>query len=98
MILLVALCGEKVHLADAKKCTFGGYGVNFSSACCGKKVHIPVERLDFACLLAAVAKCGCEKVHILKKMFDFLCACCGEKVHIHRRIWRRKTAHSEGKV
>ena len=98
MILLVALCGEKVHLADAKKCTLGRYGVIFPSACCGKKVHIPVERLDFACLLAAVAKCGCEKVHILKKMFDFLCACCGEKVHIHRRIWRRKTAHSEGKV
>ena len=60
VILLVALCGEKVHLADANKCTFGGYGVIFPSACCGKKVHIPVERLDFACLLAAaaVAKCG----------------------------------------
>ena len=52
MILLVALCGEKVHLADAKKCTFGRYGVILSSACCGKKVHIPVERLDFASLLA----------------------------------------------
>ena len=49
MILLVALCGEKVHLADAEKCTLGRYGVIFPSACCGKKVHIPVERLDFAC-------------------------------------------------
>ena len=52
MILLVALCGEKLHLPDAKKCTFGGYGVIFPSACCGEKVHSPVESLDFACLLA----------------------------------------------
>ena len=51
MILLVALCGEKVHLADAKKCTLGRYGVIFPSACCGKKVHTPGERLDFACCL-----------------------------------------------
>ena len=51
MILLVGLCGEEVHLADAEKCTLGRYGVIFPSACCGKKVHIPVERLDFACCL-----------------------------------------------
>ena len=82
MILLVALCGEKVHLADANKCTFGRYGVTFPSAYCGKKVHIPVERLDFACLLL-VAKCGCEKLHILKEMDDFsLC------------VLRRKSTHS----
>ncbi len=51
MILLVALCGEKVHLADAKKCTFGRFGVIFLSACCGKKVHTRGERLNFACCL-----------------------------------------------
>ena len=57
----------------------------FLSVCCGKKVHIPVERLDFACLLAAVAvaKCGCEKVHIPVERDDFsLC------------VLRRKSANS----
>ena len=82
VILLVALCGEEVHLADAEKCTLGRYGVIFPGACCGKKMHIPLEKLDFACLLL-VAKCGCEKVHIPVERDDFsLC------------VLRRKSANS----
>ena len=98
MILLVALCGEKVHLADAKKCTFGRYGVIFSSACCGKKVHIPVERLDFACLLACclLVNADAKKCTCRWKGMIFLCAFwrksanCSKNLAAKKLTFRRK--------
>ena len=57
---------------------------DFSSACCGKKVHIPVERLDFACLLACclLLNADAKKCTFRLKGMIFLCA-----------FWR-KSAHS----
>ena len=81
MILLVAFCGEKVHMADAKKCTFGRYGVILLSACCGTKVHIPGERLDFACFLACclLVNADAKKCTFRWKGTIFLCACVAKK-------------------
>ena len=39
-----------------------------------------------------------ERTHIPKQRCDFVESFCGWKVHIDRKNWRRKSAHSEGKV
>ena len=46
VILLLACCGEKMRLPDAKKCTFRRKG-----ACSSEKVEISKESLDFVCCL-----------------------------------------------
>ena len=57
--LLLACCGEKVHLPDAKKSTFRRKGVIFPIACSSEKVQISKVMLDFACCcLLVVVKYG----------------------------------------
>ena len=66
----------------AKKRTFRRKGVILHFACCGEKVRFPDAK---TCTFRG-------------KGVIWPTACCGGKVHIHRKIRRRKSAHSEGKV
>ena len=101
-----------MHLPDAKKCTFRRNGVILPTACCGEKNAHSSEnsaakkrtfRKKGVILFLA---CGGQKVQFpdaktctfRRKGVIWPTACCGGKVHIHQKIWRRKSAHSEGKV
>ena len=66
----------------AKKCTFRRKGVILHLACSGEKVRFPDAK-----------KCTCRRKGVILPT-----ACSGGDVHIHRKIRRRKRAHSEGKV
>ena len=66
----------------AKKRTFRRKGVILLLASCGEKVQFP-----------DVKKCTFRRKGVILPT-----ACCGEKMHIHRKIRRRKSAHSEGMV
>ena len=96
MILLLACCGEKMHLPDAKKCTFRRNGVILPTACCGEKnahssENSAAKKRTFQrnAVILLLACCG-EKVHLpdaKKSTFQrkgaiLPIACCGEKVHI----------------
>ena len=84
-----------MHLADAKKCTFGRYGVIFPSACCGKKVHIPMKGWILLACLLLVAKCGCEKLHIPVERDDFsLCVLRRKSANSSENL-AEKSAHSD---
>ena len=66
----------------AKKRTFRRKGVILLLACCGQKVQFP----------------DAKKRTFRTKGVIWPTAGCGEKVHIHRKLWRRNSAHSEGTV
>ena len=72
----------KSEYLAAKKRTFRRKGVTLLLACCGEKVQFP----------------DAKKSTFRRKGVIWPTAGCGEKVHIHRKLWRRKSAHSEGKA
>ena len=73
---------HSLEKAEAEKCRFRRKGVVFLLACSGEKVRFPDAK-----------KCTFRRKGVILPT-----ACCGGKVHIHRKILRRKSAHSEGKV
>ena len=63
VILLVALCGEKMQFPDAKKCTFRRKGMIFF-------VRVAAKKCTF------IGEFGGEKAHIRKERCDFVESCC----------------------
>ena len=73
---------HSLEKAEAEKCRFRRKLVTFLLACSGEKVRFPDAK-----------KCTFRRKGVILPT-----ACCGGKVHIHRKVLRRKSAHSEGMV